>query len=132
MLLAAIHDNTLLVVQRLELLAADGEVGIVDVAQDGHGLSYAALLVDNVCQGVGGTAVFQHHRVEGVALSRRKYLDVGGIAVGEHLVHLAAFVPALILHGRSAQHLVTVFIHLHHIHAGRPDVVAIGLLELDV
>ena len=132
MLLATIHDDLLLVVQASEQLAADGEVGIVDVTHDGHHLCRAALFVDDVRQWVGGTAVFQHRREEAVVVLGWQYLDIGRIAVGNHLMHLEAFVPSEVAHRRTAQHLVAVVVHLHHVHACRADIVAVGLLQLHI
>ena len=131
-LLAAIHDDLLLVMQSAEVLAADGEVGIVDVAHNGHHLGGTPLLFDDVRQGVGGSTVFQHHREEGVASSWRQYLDIGWVAVGDDLVNLATLVPTVVAHRGTARNLVAVQVNLHHIHTCRADVIAVGLLQLDI
>ena len=132
MFFTAIHDDALLVVYAMKMLVTDSKVGRFDVARHHNSFCRATLLVHNIGQRVGTSAILQHHGEEGVVVGGRQYLDVGGVAVRQHLVYLAALVPSTVFHNWPIGHLVAVVIHLRHIHLGATHVIAVRLLELHV
>ena len=128
MVFTPIHHHFLRVAQVVEVLVADGKVGIFGVARHHHDFGSATLLINDAGDGVVSTWIFVNRGEEALG----QYLYIDGIAHGNHLVGLAALVVTVVFH-LVVRHVVAIGINACHIDfLNLGDGQAVGAAQLHV